>query len=504
MKKRKARCLPEKWACFIKFLLLTSLIIAPQKICAADKTLSGGESLSLDADTTWDNLFSSATAENWAVITGPYDIRVTGSTDIQFVSFQNTGSIKFENETLIEHCVFDGNADIAVGTTTTPLNTDILIEASDFRNQINTTVLKISSSSGDSIGRYQIKRNSFYYTTKKVILLNKRNGCLFTENVVYNMELGNLIGTNWNIAGGHTYSKNFLSSDQSVTNYRTLAVNGGAPPVTFDNNYCYYDVLNPHPFTITNSGSTGTDHYTNNILEVEFNFDGANLFNANSARPVEVSHNIHIGSGSLCNTVGGDARQPITINNNTCYSTLAGNAGDGLLFLSESGPSTGTIDIFNNIVTGATDPESAVNSITGIQDITYSDYNSFFNVTTHYEHVNVISGQLNDITENPKFLHSTRNLFMWDISKGGAGTKANVVNSFAGVNGYNGATKKQSDPPAGYFPWDLITWVRYGFTPTNTALQGTGREGVDIGAVSFSTVTDLSIIINDIQITTSQ
>ena len=81
---------------------------------------------------------------------------------------------------------------IQVGTTSTPLTADIIVEESDFRNQTNTTVLRISSVSGDPTGSYRIKGNTFYYTSKKVILLHRRNGCLFTENVIYNMELGNL------------------------------------------------------------------------------------------------------------------------------------------------------------------------------------------------------------------------------------------------------------------------------------------------------------------------
>ena len=489
--------LPARLNYYLGFFLLTTAIFAgPQLAYAANQTLNGGETLSLNSDVTWDSLSTNTTANNWAIITGPYNITVTGKTDIQFVSFQNTGSINFEDETLIEHCVFDGNANVSIGTTSTPLSTNIIVEASDFRNQVYSTAFQVNSVPGDSIGTYHLKDNTFIYTTRKVILLKGRNGAHVQGNVLYNVELGNLSGSNWTIAGGHIYRDNFLSSDSGVTNYRTLAVNGGKPTITFDNNYCYYDFNNPHPFTFTSSGVAGTDKYINNIIEVVFNTDGANIFNSNTARPVEVSRNILIGSGSLVNAVGGDARQSITINNNTCYSKLAGNGNDGLLFLSESGPSSGTIDIYNNIISGDTDPGKGIASITGIQTISYSDYNTFYNVTAPYSKVSPQSGLNHDISDNPQFIAPSRNLSAWDTYKGGAGTKTSAIKGLAKMNGYNAASKLQNDLPSGYKPIDLMNWVRYGFTPTNPFLQGAGKDGTDIGAVKLATESNLSITID--------
>ena len=94
------------------------------------------------------------------------------------------------------------------------------------------------------------------------------------------MELGNLKDYGYaTIGGNHTYRSNFFASGSDVMDYRTLTVNFRRPAILFDNNYCFYDFHNPHPFTRTGADVAETDHYTNNIIEVEFNYDGANIFN---------------------------------------------------------------------------------------------------------------------------------------------------------------------------------------------------------------------------------
>lgn len=471
----------------IPLILLPAIALYAPPIYAADKTFSAGEIFTLTDNIIWDNVYSEATSENWATITGPYNITVSGTTNIKYISFQNTGSNTFENDTAINHCVFYGNANVTVGTISTPLTQNYTIDNCDFRNQTENQVLKVYSTTGNTIGTYRIKGNSFYYTSAKVIMLRHRNECLFDGNVVYNAQLGNTIGSNWNVAGGHTYSNNFFSQDSSQdSNYKTLLVYGAMPGINFQTNYAYYDHENPHPCSFTGYGGSGIDYYTDNIFEVVRNTDGANVLNSNIAHPVEVTKNIYIGSGSLVNAVGTASRQPLTIKNNTAYGTLPSNDGDGLLFLSESGPSPGTITISNNLISGSVDIGRAVNSLTGSQAITLSDYNNFHNVSTPYNNVSLMSGTTNDMTIDPKFADSTRNLFSWDTYMGGTGNKTSVISKLTGINGYSSITKKQTNTPSEHRPESLIAWVRYGFTPTNEVLKGAGEEGMDIGAISFS------------------
>lgn len=60
---------PREWTYFIKYLLLVTLLLAPQQTYAANKTLSACETLTLTPNVTWDNLSLGATSESWSVIT---------------------------------------------------------------------------------------------------------------------------------------------------------------------------------------------------------------------------------------------------------------------------------------------------------------------------------------------------------------------------------------------------------------------------------------------------
>ena len=116
--------------------------------------------------------------------------------------------------------------------------------------------------------------------------------------------------------------------------------------------------------------------------------------------------------------------------------------------------------------------------------ITTADYNATYNLTKDPLYYDFVTGAYvnapgaHDITANPNFVDPTRNIITWaatiDPTKN---TPALILAEMLKMNddsGYNPA-----------FSWSAYyTWVRAGFAPTNTALQGTGEGGVDIGAVA--------------------
>ncbi len=87
------------------------------------------------------------------------------------------------------------------------------------------------------------------------------------------------------------------------------------------------------------------------------------------------------------------------------------------------------------------------------------------------------TGGANDIDVNPGFVDATRNLATWDDSLGGTGTTANAVAELLKLN--------DSDWNSNYSVANLLAYVRGGFAPTNSALDGTAHDGGDIGAVAY-------------------
>ena len=78
--------------------------------------------------------------------------------------------------------------------------------------------------------------------------------------------------------------------------------------------------------------------------------------------------------------------------------------------------------------------------------------------------------------QDPQFVDASRDLASWDAALGGAGTVANALAELMKLNdtGYNSA----------YTVAALLAWVRAGFAPRNTALQGAAHDAGTIGAVA--------------------
>jgi hypothetical protein len=94
----------------------------------------------------------------------------------------------------------------------------------------------------------------------------------------------------------------------------------------------------------------------------------------------------------------------------------------------------------------------------------------------------------NDLHANPQFTDPTRTLAKWDIANGGPGTMANIVAQAMKLNGWdingNPATYNTA-----YNVMNVLSYIRTGFTPTNTQLKGAGSPtdgSPDIGALAVA------------------
>lgn len=82
----------------------------------------------------------------------------------------------------------------------------------------------------------------------------------------------------------------------------------------------------------------------------------------------------------------------------------------------------------------------------------------------------------NDLNQSPAFVDSTRNLQKWGAAMGGAGTIADTLAKIAAKN-------DPSSPSAAYTIPTMLSWVKAGYAPTNSAFATSGSTGGKIGAI---------------------
>ena len=464
----------------LTLFIVFGMMFVFNSVFAADKTLMAGESLVLTGDVIWDNLYSTATDDNWAVVTGDYDIIVTGDVDIEFVSFQNTGTIAFksdnDNTIDVDHCVFYGQSGIEFGSNTTSLSSTLNISNSDFRLTANGSMITISGASGDSTGIYRLFHNTFVLDGGFISIDNK-DGIGIDNNIFYNAMLGDF----QSLSGGWRVENNFFSSDsdyESATNFIRSRYDEKA--ITYNNNYIYADYPNPHISGMTGAGSNGeTRVWSNNIFESTD--QGANIIFIREQQPLLAENNIIVGTGALVSNVGGKSNTSAVIKNNTVYSTNSSTYGS--LFLIEGGTCENcVVEIYNNVVDGNVQFGSMVeNQLNDNQEITYAGHNNVRQSSPAYSNYLTFANKDDDTALNPQFNDPTRTLLSWSLHKGGAGVKSDVIDNLLKFNGYNSNTLKQEQIGSGYDPYDLIQWVRNGYTTGETSLQTLGRYNDQVG-----------------------
>jgi hypothetical protein len=453
-------------------------------------TFGAGSTLALGANNVVVNnaaIRSNSSTSSWAYVTGSGGwtkgaVHSSPKQDnvLRYVSFQNTGAIQFgcggasgvvaTNQADIQYCTFVGTGAITLGIAGwTWYVTTMNFKHCDFRD-ITGNIL-FASQSGASAGSMAVEDNTMSFSTIRNFSISNASGVSFTRNIFVGMTINATGGA----TGGHTMSSNYI--EQTGGTY-TVQVQDGKEALTISNNYFYTEANNPHTFTATSSGGSGTHQLTGNVFETVFNTDSGNHV-IPSTLACDIVNNYQISDRSyLASNVGNITGNGITMTNNTSYYAAT--------FLSESGNYTGTITIKNNI---ATNNQYNINdNSAGAQTIATCDYNDFVAITTDYNNVTITSGHTHDIALPPMFIDPSRNFATWGKFIAGAdGTVAGARNKLLAVNGYNASTKTQSDSPSGVTISgsvnSLTNWVKYGFVPTEMALATSGEAGTYIGAV---------------------
>lgn len=200
-------------------------------------------------------------------------------------------------------------------------------------------------------------------------------------------------------------------------------------------------------------------------------------------------------SGALVTRAGEpNADYTITVNNNTAAVTNSGLADEPVICQTEStAVKAGTFEsVQNNLVYngGASDRSGYVvfdPVSTTIADDCYTtaDYNGSYQISgdqyapTDAKFLNSPPGA-NDIVADPQFVDDSITLTTWATG---------VDPSVTTWDQWWAEVKKMNDD-SGYNPdlhWmEFYAAARAGFTPQNTALQGAGYDGSDIGAIAVT------------------
>ena len=182
-------------------------------------------------------------------------------------------------------------------------------------------------------------------------------------------------------------------------------------------------------------------------------------------------------SGTLMSLLG-NANNTWTINHNTYIGKLGATAAIAETYTGHAGMLT---SFRSNLAWHPTSATAVVLEDSGTDDavndyVTDLGYNGIWNGAATLYALDVANDVANDLTANdvsgdPQFVDETRDLASWDASLGGAGTDSAALARIA------------ADP---YLIDDLVTWVKAGFVPTNSAFDGTAHDGGDIGAMSYA------------------
>ncbi len=415
-------------------------------------------------------------AVNWQDMS-LYDI---GSSTREALRFVDYGGDDF---------VWLGGLHIRSGQCYFPLNTSTSnwrIENVDFRDPANTVFINASWSASPT-GTRRLSNCTVYDSSGAQLALDIYGpGAVYSNNV--------LIDTNCRTTS--TIDKQFLFNFFVFRlSTATLSTPGDANTLVSDNIF-FSEADNIHHITESGSAATSINYYTNNIFDGN-GFIGTDFGDCIIPRgEISVKNNININdAGTLVTLL--DAAAIADVENNTINDSQWVNVGE------TAGASTQLRTVRSNLFS---------NTLRGIQQDAFFvsqtalvlNNNGFWNMT---DAANLDNNGNNsyvgaetyaawsasatypsagfgdaDIYADPKYRDPTRTIATWDANNGGPGTLSNVVAEIVKLNGRDTAGNSATFD-SNYSISSAQEYIRYGYTPTNVALKGTGYGGTDIGAL---------------------
>lgn len=269
--------------------------------------------------------------------------------------------------------------------------------------------------------------------------------------------------------------------------------NSSGGPVSVDNCVVWGDITNWHAF---DSGTTGVVSFTGNFTEGSDSTGAENHYVATtSGATVTLTQNITKGGNAIITrrtfSTGG-----VTVQRHTHFGF--GNDTDALYI--DEGPSEyNRPETIRSCLIHATQGVARYKALTDgtivtSMEITYADYNGYYDVSGISRYNNTtISGKavgddgfgLHDVSGDPLFVGGGSGVTTWDVANGGPGTVTNAWGEMLKMNGFS-RVGSPATLDSSYTVSNLLTYIRGQYTPQNPALNGTGYNGEDIGAVDLS------------------
>lgn len=358
----------------------------------------------------------------------------------------------------------------------------------DFRNPLHTSLIEYTCIAAHNAGTRTISKCTFVGTSANRLINITPDGADWGNTFVIDDCVGEDV-TWYNGAGAPvvwdvaTRYVNYTGADLDVFN--TRGGHGG-----WRVHDCAINATRANAHIISASGSGGTNV---GIIEDNITF-GANsddnhyLYNGTTT----IRRNISVGGQGVGTTAAGTTA--VTIERHT-HIHKTGNFDSLGLF--ESAVYGSNLVTFRSCLEyGIADAtERGIKAISGTVNLAYTDYNDFYNMSSANRYdaitVNALTEGVDtgfgafDINANPNFNDVNATFATWDTSLGGAGTVANAFAELLKKNGFDRAGTAATFNAA-YTKAALLTYLRNAFTPTNSALDGAGFGGEDIGAINVA------------------
>lgn len=375
-----------------------------------------------------------------------------------------------------QNCKFDGCGRVRFGTGSNPA-TSMAFEFvdNDFRNPGHTYFIEYNTNDAFTATR-RVDGNTFVggATPNQVYIpaeIPNGNAQLsIANNIAEDTFFNNLGGGPVDFFKNLTRYSAYTGSNQDITSDSSP---GG---VDIDSNIVVATRANAHLVTISGAAPTTANTIKNNIT-----------FGANSAdnhigfnRATTINNNITVGGNGVVST---SANAGTVLVDRHTHINVSGNFDCSLLF--ETSLFTGDVTFRNSLTYGInTSGEEVIDSLSGTQTVAYVGYNCNYNVFAVYDSISITDDQsANDITDNPNLSNVSATLATWDTANGGGGTTANAFAEALKKNGFDRAGSSASFD-SNYTFAAAFSYFQTAFAPSNTALQGTGLAGVDIGALA--------------------
>jgi len=392
----------------------------------------------------------------------------------------------------IQNCLFKDTIRWTIGTLSTPAGTQYIFNNNDIRNSasISGRMWEFQKNNSDSTNTVSISGNTFVGNSPTTLQVVYVAGGYFkptaqaNNNVIYDAiwQAGTFLGSMDGNIGFHSAA--VTQADQPIFN---LGLGG----VTFQQGIVAGYNPNSHGITNATSADNGDIIIQNSVLEL-YNTGAStpNMLCPSGPQDITIRRNLFLGEGNGILAALVSSAGALTVANNTFYCNLP---GDPALSFEFAGYRTGYTKFSSNFVydlyASTFISFKLISGSNTADEVDEADYNAFKGpnsetLAKYYQLTNAASLGTHDLSStDPQFVDPSRTLGGYAHSLNPAlSTLTHFADEAVKRNGFD-KTGAPAAYTSGFDAASAITWVRAGFTPTNSSLLTTGESGSYIGAV---------------------